>query len=140
MAGYVCQYSKRINVRLTLSNITWDMLNVDGIANSPIIDAIAAAAGVSRDSVIINGVIAGSSGRRRLTQPSPSPESEDPDPQSVGSDKVSIWATVLGANSLNHALATALLDPYKPESLSWTHSHSIRVDRNAAFAVPDQEI
>ena len=127
LPGFFCTYSKRINVRVTLSNITWDMLNVAGLASSPVIDAIAAAAGVSRDSVIINGVIAGSSGRRMMTRIANG--IVNPNPFHDSKDKVSIWATVLGATSLDHALATALLDPYKPESLSWTHSHSIRVDR-----------
>jgi hypothetical protein len=127
LPGFFCTYSKRINVRVTLSNITWDMLNIAGLASSPVIDAIAAAAGVSRDSVIINGVIAGSSGRRMMTRIANG--IVNPNPFHDSKDKVSIWATVLGATSLDHALATALLDPYKPESLSWTHSHSIRVDR-----------
>ena len=124
LEGYVCQYSKRINVRLTLSNITWDMLDANGIANSPIIDAIAAAAGVPRGSVVIDGIVARNPGRRRMRETAADTEQAPPD-----ADGISIWATVWGASGLNGALASTLLNPYRVDSLSWTHGHSVRVAR-----------
>jgi hypothetical protein len=118
--GYVCQYSKRINVRLTLTNITWDLLNVTNIANSQIIDAIAAAAGVPRKNVVINGVVG--SGRRMMKES----DFESPDDDS-DTEKTTVLATVWGASSLDVAYAATLLDPYLIDSFSWTHDHSVRV-------------
>ena len=104
------------------------MLDVNGIANSPIIEAIAAAAGVPKESVIINGIVAVPPGRRML-HPIVQEEKPASDAQDNPPDSFDIWATVLGANSLNDALATTLLDPYLIDSLSWTHGHSVRVAR-----------
>jgi hypothetical protein len=94
-------------VRLTLKNITWDMLNVTGLANSPIIDAIAAAAGVSREQVVIGSIL--SAGRRRL-----------------GEGAVTVLATVWGASRLRSA---ELIGSDLIHSLSWSHRHSMRVAR-----------
>jgi hypothetical protein len=122
LAGYVCSYKKRINVRLTLLNITWDLLNVTNIANSQIIDAIAAAAGVPRANVIINGIVG--AGRRMMHESDfDLPEMDS----STDNGITTIQATVWEASSLNDALATTLLDPYLVDSISWTHGHSVRV-------------
>jgi hypothetical protein len=98
------------------------MLNISGIYNSPIIDAIAAAAGVPRDSVVINGIVGGS---RRMMRMDDHANDQSTDP----GDNPTIMATVYGAKTFNNALATTLLDPYLVDSLSWTRGHSVRVAR-----------
>ena len=130
LPGYVCTYTKRINLRLTLLNITWDMLDVAGLANSRVIDAIAAAAGVSRDHVAITGIVAGTPARRMMREAEPRfKPTHPPLANATDSNTVSIWATVMGASSLDGALAATLLDPYLVDSFSWTHGHSVRVAR-----------
>jgi hypothetical protein len=109
------------------------MRNVSGIANSPIIDAIALAAGVPRENVIINGIFAGGSDRRMMRGQFLGDERhpKESTPQSPATaDPPTIYATVLDATTFNSALATALLDTYPVKALSWTHGHSLRVARD----------
>ena len=120
-------------MRLTLLNITWDMLNPTGIANSRVIDAIAAAAGVSRNNVVITGIVHGTPGRRRHMMRNSEAEPYVVPFQMVNSNevnKVRIWATINGSSYLNDALVAALLDPYIVDSFTWTHSHTVIVARD----------
>jgi hypothetical protein len=105
----VCSYTKKLNVVLTLHNISWDMLNPNSISESSIIDAIAAAAGVPRGNVQVNGVF--SSGRRLL--------------QNILKHKVFI--TVKGAENFNVDVAYSLLNV--KSHISWEHGHSVHVAR-----------
>jgi hypothetical protein len=133
LPGFVCTYTKRINLRLTLMNITWDMLDITGLANSRVIDAIASAAGVSKDNVVITGIVHGTTGRgRRLMRDWDAPPHLDlVTPQSKNNEvkTVSIWVTIIGAIGLNDALVATLLDQYFVDSFSWTHGHSVKVAR-----------
>jgi hypothetical protein len=52
-------------VTLIFKNISWDMFNLTVLSQSPVLDAIAAAAGVPRANVDINGLF---TGRRKLGQ------------------------------------------------------------------------
>ena len=135
LPGFICSYTKRINVRLTLKNITWDMLTLSGIANSPVIDAIAKAAGVPKENVIINGIFTSPSARRMMRGQFlgdvRQPKDSTP-PSSAATDPPTIWATILEATTFDDALATTLLDKYPVDSLSWTYGHSVRVAREWA--------
>ena len=106
LAGFVCTYKKRISVVLTLHEITWDMKTLVGLSQSAIIDAIAAAAGVPRENVVINPTF---SGRRlmRLRQRD-------------------MFITVHGADALDVEKVYSNLDV---SHVAWTHSHSVHVAR-----------
>jgi len=110
VAGYVCTYKKRISVVLTLHNITWDMKTYVGLSQSSIIDAIAQAAGVSRENVIINPMF---SGRRRLFN--------------LNSARHVMFITVHGAEKLDVERVYSILNV--SSHITWAHSHSVHVAR-----------
>ena len=114
LPGYLCSYTKRISVVLTLHNISWDMLNPVTLSQSSVIDAIAQAAGVSKENVHINGMF---SGRRRLLQ---------------DLQKHKLFITVKEADTLNLDLAYSLLNI--DSHISWEHSHSLHVAREQPTA------
>jgi hypothetical protein len=106
------------------------MLNISGVANSRVIDAIAAAAGVSRSSVVITGIFHGTPGRRRLMLKDTAPHPTlNPLINSDTVKTVRIWATIHGTSHINDAMVTTLLDPYIVDSFSWIHSHTVRVSK-----------
>lgn len=120
LPGFVCSYTKRINVVLTLHNITWEMTTVAGLSQSAVIDAIAQAAGVSRDMVIINSMFhAGSTGGRRLLG------------KLMGGAGLKMFITVSGAEGLDVSKAYELLGENLPVQahIAWEHKHVLRVAR-----------
>jgi hypothetical protein len=110
LAGFVCTYTKRISVVLTLHNITWDMRTPAGLSQSSIIDAIALAAGVSRSNVVINPMF---SGRRRL--------------MALNSGRHVMFITVKEADGLDVQRVYSELSV--SSHVSWAHSHSVHVAR-----------
>jgi hypothetical protein len=109
LAGFVCTYTKRISVVLTLHEITWNMTTIAGLSQSAVIDAIAQAAGVARGMVVINGMF---TGRRRL----------------MGLDRRhKMFITVSGAETLDVGRAYELLGV--KAHIAWEHKHALRVAR-----------
>jgi hypothetical protein len=106
LAGFVCTYTKQISVVLTLNSITWDMTTIAGLSRNAIIDAIAQAAGVPREKVVISSML---SGRRllRLLQRE-------------------VLMTVHGAEGLD---IDSVYRQLNVSHVSWTHRHSVHVAR-----------
>jgi hypothetical protein len=106
LAGFVCTYTKQISVVLTLNSITWDMTTIAGLSQNAIIDAIAQAAGVSRDKVVINSMF---SGRRLLRL-----------------QRREVFVTVYGADTLD---TDSVYRQLNVSHVAWTHRHSVHVAR-----------
>jgi hypothetical protein len=95
---------------LTFKNISWEMLNLTAFSHSAVMDAIAAAAGVSSDMVHINGVY---TGRRRLLETAETLSHR-------------MFITVSGAENLNVETAYLLLGEVDAH-ITWEHKHTMRV-------------
>jgi hypothetical protein len=106
LAGFVCTYTKQINVVLTLNSITWDMTTIAGLSQNAIIDAIAQAAGVSREKVVISSMF---SGRRLLRL-----------------QRREVLVTVHGAEGLD---IDSVYRQLNVSHVAWTHRHSVHVAR-----------
>lgn len=112
LAGFVCTYTKRISVVLTLHEITWNMTTIVGLSQSAVVDAIAQAAGVSRDKVVISSVLPS---RRRLLE------------MLTGRTKHRIFITVSDTEGLDVQKAYELLGV--KAHIAWEHKHALRVAR-----------
>ena len=110
LSGFVCTYNKRIHVVLTFKNISWEMLNLTSLSQSVVIDAIAAAAGVFKESVHINGVY---TGKRRLLE-------------SGETLSHKMFIIVSGADNFNVGAAYSLLGNVDAH-IAWEHKHTVRV-------------
>jgi hypothetical protein len=106
LAGFVCTYTKQINVVLTLNSITWDMTTIAGLSQNAIIDAIAQAAGVPREKVVISSIF---SGRRLLRL-----------------QRREVHVTVHGAEGLD---IDSVYRQLNVSHVAWTHRHSVHVAR-----------
>ena len=106
LAGYVCTYTKRISVVLTLNSITWDMTTIAGLSQNAIVDAIAQAAGVPREKVVISSIF---SGRRLLRL-----------------QRREVVVTVHGADKLD---IDSVYRQLNVSHVAWTHRPSVHVAR-----------
>ena len=114
LPGFVCTYTKRISVVLTFKNLSWEMLqvNLTTLSRSAVMDAIAAAAGVSRENVHIHGVFPG---RRRLLAGDPAD----------GTNR-KMFITVSGAEGLDVETVYSLLGSMNAH-VAWEHKHTLSV-------------